>query len=113
MEDLIKKLEEKEQKSSAKSIIYWKPMQGEVLQGVVEEAGSTITVYGEQEYLQLRTESGQRFLVWVNSVLKHQILSENIEVGDTIAVKYLGIKTSAKNRKKTYKDYVLVKASEG
>ena len=105
MSALLDKLKEKEQQSST-SNGYWKPEEGEVLEGTVAKIGSTITSNGDATYCDLQTEAGKVSL-FLNSVLKQAFANESVQEGDTIAIKYLGLEKSKKGRQ--YKNYIVVK----
>ncbi len=106
---LMDKLKEKEEeKNAGYDVLFWKPEPGEVIEGAVTEMGETITEYGDAEYLQVETEDGKKFMVFLNSVLRKQTVAEDVKVGDRVAIKYLGqVQSKKKNRK--FNDYVLVK----
>ncbi len=105
---LIEKLEQKE-KEQKFSTIFWKPQPGEILEGIIRSRSETITIYGEQECINIETDDGAGvYIVFLSSLLKDLIDAEGAQEGDRIAIKFVGVKTSKKNKKKTYKDYVVV-----
>ncbi|MFN3481042.1 MAG: hypothetical protein ACK415_11770 [Thermodesulfovibrionales bacterium] len=105
---LIEKIEEKEKAKQSKfQTVFWKPQPGEVLEGTIAKRGETITSYGEQEYVDIAADDGTTYTVFLTSFLKTLLDAEGAEEGDRVAIKFLGIKTSAKNKKKTYKDWVV------
>jgi hypothetical protein len=109
MSSLIDKIKEKEtEKNSGYEVQYWKPTEGETIEGIVTDMGNTITEYGDAEYLQIETDGGTKVMIFLNSILQRQVESEDVKVGDRIAIKYLGLVQSKKTKRK-YKDYVLVK----
>lgn len=112
MSSLIDKLNEKEKaRTEGYSVLYWKPQEGEAIEGIVEEMGTTITENGDAEYVQIQTDEGKKYMIFVNSVLHKLLEVEDVKTGDRIAVKYLGLVQSKKTKRK-YKDYVLAKADD-
>lgn len=109
MSELMEKLREKEQKMTY-STTYWRPSEGDVIEGVVTDRGETITENGDAEYIQIDTEKG-RFMVFLNSVLRHQLEAEGVQKGDTIAIKFLGLVQSKRSRRK-YKKYLVAKGDK-
>jgi len=106
-DSLEKKLEEKEkEKAKTKDHQIWEPKEGEILKGKVIKLGKTITSFGEKEYLEIQTREGQVWTVFVTAVLKDRLEEEKVKEGDTIAIKFLGLKKSKKSRK-SYKDFVV------
>lgn len=106
---LMDKLKEKEQERNKEySILFWKPQEGEIIEGTIEEIGETITEYGDSEYVQIPTDDQKKYMVFINSVLKKLVEAEDVKVGDRVAIKYLGLSQSKKTKRK-YKDYILVK----
>lgn len=87
---------------------FWKPNPGEIIQGVVDKMGSTITDYGESDYIELDTCNDGKFTIFLNQILVRQVEEEKVTRGDTIGIKYLGLVKSKKSSRE-YKDYVLVK----
>ncbi|MEW6741020.1 MAG: hypothetical protein AB1325_14105 [Nitrospirota bacterium] len=109
MSSLIDKLKEKEQgRNKEYSVLFWKPEPDEIVEGIVEEMGETITPNGDAEYVQIMTDEGKKFMVFVNSILQKLIVQEDVKVGDRIAIKFLGL-VQAKKTNRKFKDYVLVK----
>jgi len=113
MTDLSRKLEEKKkERSKHGKSIFWRPVnQGDRVEGIVRKMGTTITAYGESDFIELETDQGM-VTVWLNSVLKRQVEEEKVREDDHIAIEFLGVVSSSKNKKKAYKDYILVKADE-
>lgn len=107
---ILEKLEqeEKQREQGKWTTFFWKPRPGEVLVGTVVKMGETITAYGEKEFLDVQTEDGQVYTVFLTPVLQKLVQEKNVQEGQRVAIKFLGIKTSSKNKKKTYKDFVLV-----
>jgi len=105
----MEKLKEKEeQRNKEYETQFWKPTEGEILEGKVVEMGDTITEYGDAEYLDIETADGKKYTVFLNSVLRKLVVEEDVKVDDHIAIKYLGLMQSKKKNRK-FKDYVLVK----
>jgi hypothetical protein len=110
---LADKIKEKEQERNKEyDILFWKPVEGDVLMGTVEEMGSTITEHGDSEYIQIQTDEQKKFMVFLNSVLQKLVEQEDVKTGDRIAIKFLGLVQSRKFKTKKYKDYILVKDDE-
>ncbi|MBF0558847.1 MAG: hypothetical protein HQL08_08710 [Nitrospirae bacterium] len=110
MNSLIDKLKQKEaEKNKDYEVKFWKPEAGEILEGKVTDMGNTITREGDAEFMQIEIGTG-KFMVFVNSVLSRLMEDEGVQIGDTVAVKFLGLIESNKNKKRKFKDYVLVKA---
>jgi len=108
MSSLLEKIAEKEQAKNAEyEIQFWRPEPGEIIEGRVTEMGETITENGDAEYFQIEAK-GRKFLVFVNAVLHRLLEEEDVQTGDRIAVKFLGLVQSKKSDRK-YKDYILVK----
>lgn len=104
---LAEKLKEKEaEKSKGFETIFWKPKEGDVLEGIVQKRGTTITQYGERDFIEVITDEGKTYTIFCNKVLIEQ--AEGVGKGERIAIKYLGEVQSAKAGKKKYKDYILV-----
>ncbi len=109
MGNLIDKIKEKEQERQKEfSVLFWKPEPGQIVEGVVEEIGNTITEHGDAEYVQIATDEGKKFMVFLNSVLHKLMEAEEVKVGDRIAIKYAGLVESKKSKRK-FKDFILVK----
>lgn len=108
MENLNEKLAEKEKARATSIGNTWRPEEGEVLEGIVEKLGDTITEYGDQSFVEVTTGLG-KYTVWLNSILSEQVEAEEVAKGDHIAIKFLGLKKSRKGDR-SYKDFVLVKA---
>jgi hypothetical protein len=109
MANLEQKLHEKERERMKKRII-WKPEKEEVLTGKVLVIGKTITPYGEADYCELATDTGEVFTIFMNAVLSDRFRKENVQVGDLVAIKFLGMK-KAKKGKKSYRDFIVAKDS--
>jgi len=109
MSAVMEKLKAKEQaKGQSQGRQIWKPAEGEILEGVVTEHATTITPFGEAEYLDIRDNKGQVWTVYVNKILGDQIDAEVVSKGDRIAIKFLGLEKSKRGNKK-YKNYLLAK----
>jgi len=112
MSKLDQRLKEKEQERARVRTI-WKPeKEGEILEGKVTQLGRTITPFGESPYCEIATQDGQVWTVFMNVVLADRFKEENVQKGDTIAIKFAGMKKSKKG-KKTYRDFVVAKDSTG
>lgn len=107
---LLEKLqtEEKQREQGKFATQFWKPKPGDVLIGTVTKMGETITSFGERQYMDVQAEDGNTYTVFLTPVLKRLIEEKHVKEGSKIAIKFTGIKTSSKNRKKTYKDFILV-----
>ena len=105
MSTLTEKLKAK--KEAGANSAFWKPNEGDVLEGEVILIGTTITENGDAKYCDIQTETG-KLSVFINSVLEKQFAQEGVEEGDTIAIEYLG-KVKSKKGKREYKNYVVVK----
>lgn len=79
---LLDKLNQKEQEQKKQyNSQFWKPKEGDVIEGVVEKMGSTIADYGDQNYLEFIDDSGLRWTVWCNAILDKQIEKEEVKAG--------------------------------
>jgi len=107
MENLNQKIEAKMKQRETKIGNSWRPEEGEILEGVVEKLGDSITIYGDQSFLEVTTGLG-KVTVWLNSILQEQVEEEEISKGDHIAIKYLGLKKSKKGDRQ-WKDFIVVK----
>jgi len=108
---LDQKLKEKEQERQKNRTI-WKPeKEGETIQGKVTKIGKTITPFGEADYMEVETSPGQFQTIFMNVVLADRIREEGVNQGDTIAIKYMGMRKSKKG-KKSYRDFVVAKADD-
>jgi hypothetical protein len=109
MSALTEKLQTKEQsRKQSQGRQIWKPNEGEILEGVVIEHATTITPFGEAEYIDIRDDKGQIWTVYVNKILGDQIDAEAVGKGDRIAIKFLGLEKSKRGNKR-YKNYLLAK----
>jgi hypothetical protein len=70
--------------------------------------GTTITQFGDSDYVQIATEAG-KVMVFANGLLKRLLDEEQVEVGDVIAIKFVGYSQSKKHKNKKFKNYILVK----
>lgn len=87
----------------------WNPEDGDILEGEVEELGTEKTQYRpDQPYLAVKQEDGKTLKMWCNAQLEGLCVDEDVEVGDMIAIKFLGARESRKTGK-TYKNYILAK----
>lgn len=107
---LADKLKAKKEAANQKGGV-WQPQPGDVLEGIVSGGGSTITEYGDVEYSEITTDSGQTFTLFLSAVLRRLWAEEMVVEGDRIAIEFLGVE-KAKKGKKTFKNFVLVKASD-
>jgi len=107
MSTLTEKLREKQAGQAKNGRQVWKPEEGEILEGVVTQMGSTITQFGDAEYLDIKDDQGHVWTVFLSKVLKTKIDEELVEEGDRVAIEFLGLKKAAKGTKK-YKDYLVV-----
>jgi DNA helicase TIP49 (TBP-interacting protein) len=105
---LTEKLKEKKQQTKQYEIEYWKPAEGDILEGEVQDIGQTITTYGDSDYIQVLTPDGKKVLAFCNGILKRLLDEENVQIGDVIAIEFLGLAESKKNPKRKFKDYILV-----
>lgn len=86
---------------------FWNPEEGEILEGRVTELGTEKTQFrNDQPFIVV---AGKK--VWCNALLEGLCTEEDVNVGDVIAIKYLGSRKSTKTGK-TYKNYVLAKADK-
>lgn len=108
---LTDKLTQKE-KDRDKEGTYWKPAEGDILEGVASDIEDTITANGDAKVMDIETAEGKTFTIFVNSVLEKQFAEEKVKPGDKIAIKFLGLFPSHKNPKRKFKDYLVVKDNE-
>jgi hypothetical protein len=110
---LAEKLKEKKKAAEKEyDVLFWKPEPGEIIEGVVEEIGTTITGFGDSDYIQIQTEDDRKFMVFCNGVLKRLLDEEDVKVDDYIAIEFKGYVQSKKSKNRKFKDYVLVKADD-
>lgn len=107
MENLNQKIEGKMKARETKVGNSWRPEPGEILEGIVEKLGDTITDFGDQSFMEVTTGLG-KVTVWLNPILQEQVEAEEVSTGDHIAIKFIGMKKSRKGNRQ-YKDFVLVK----
>lgn len=105
LEEKIAEREKQQQKEF--DIRFWKPRTGESIEGTVLDHGATITEYGDQEFLDLQDDAGQKWRVWLNAILERLVDEEGVGAGDRVRIKFIGTKPSKKNPEKTYKDFLL------
>jgi hypothetical protein len=108
MSGLLEKLKEKE-KTNNYAVKYWKPNPGDVIEGTVDDIGTTITSMGDSNYIQIIDSSGEKHLIFLNSVLKRLANEEDVQKGDRIAIKFTGLVESKKYKNRRFKNYILVK----
>jgi hypothetical protein len=107
------KLKEKKQEQSKEyDALFWKPQEGDILEGKVTEIGTTITGFGDSDYIQIETEDQKKYMVFCNGVLKRLLDEEDVNVDDYIAIEFIGYVQSKKSKNRKFKDYVLVKADD-
>ena len=86
---------------------FWNPTDGEILEGIVKELGTEVTKFRKDQPYLLVSVEGKDVKVFCNSQLEALCTEENVEVGNMVAIKYLGSRVSSKTGK-TYKNFVLV-----
>lgn len=108
---LIEKIKEKEKEQRKEyDSVFWKPTEGEIIEGSVNtEVGQIETAYGVREFIEVKTDEGKRYTIFLNKVLLDNIAKEDVKRGDRIAIKYLGEMSCAKTPSKRFKNYILVK----
>jgi DNA helicase TIP49 (TBP-interacting protein) len=110
---LADKLKEKKREQEKEyDVIFWKPTEGEIIEGTVEDIGTTITEHGDSDYVQIETEDGKKYMIFVNGYLKRLLEEEEVEKGDYIAIEFTGYVQSKKYKTRKFKSYVLVKAED-
>jgi hypothetical protein len=109
---LADKLKEKKKAAEKEyDILFWKPQEGETIEGIVREIGTTITGFGDSDYIQIETDKG-KYMIFCNGVLKRLLDEEDVKVSDYIAIEFAGYVQSKKAKNRKFKDYVLVKADD-
>lgn len=113
MSSLVDKIEAKERARQREwEINFWRPKDGDILEGTVEDFASTINDRGEWQEMYLRKDDGKLFLLTLGAVLGRLIEEEGVKVGDRVAIKFLGPRVS-KRTGRQYKDYILVREEGG
>lgn len=107
---LSEKLREKEkEQDKVYDVLYWKPSEGDVLEGTVTDIGTTITAHGDSDFVQVETDEKKKFMVFCNGLLKRLLDEEEVKKGDYIAIRFKGFVQSKKSKTKRYRNYILVK----
>jgi DNA-directed RNA polymerase subunit E'/Rpb7 len=110
---LAEKLAEKKKAAEKEyDVLFWKPSEGETIEGKVTEIGQTITGFGDSDYIQIQTEDQKKYMIFCNGVLKRLLDEEDVKVDDYIAIEFVGYVQSKKSKNRKFKDYVLVKADD-
>jgi DNA helicase TIP49 (TBP-interacting protein) len=110
---LLDKLKEKESEiEKGYDVLFWKPEPGEIIEGVVGEIGTTITGFGDSDYIQIQTEDDKKYMIFCNGYLKRLLEEEEVQEGDFIAIKFAGYVQSKKYKTRKFKSYILVKADD-
>jgi len=110
--DIDYALEEKEiSMQQTYNLRYWKPTkEGEQIAGKVLERGFTKSNYGSQEFIKIK-DGRYVYMVFVTTVLARQLTQEDVQVGQQIGIRFLGVNVSQSNTGKKYRNYVLISAA--
>ena len=74
----------------------WQPEPGDTLCGVYTgHQQIEHPRYGAQWQLFLKDESGNTYAVWMNQWLRHNLKAQNLELGDIVAISFIGKKRTA------------------
>jgi DNA helicase TIP49 (TBP-interacting protein) len=107
---LADKLQEKKREQEKEyDVLFWKPQEGDVIEGAVAEIGTTITSHGDSDYVQIQTEDDKKYMIFCNGYLKRLLEEESVQKGDYIAIEFTGYVQSKKYKTRKFKSYVLVK----
>ena len=77
---------------SGTPISWWKPAQDEVIGGRVTYLGNRETSYRESKVIEIETDEGEVFARTVNGALDSELKANDVQVGDVLALKFLGQK---------------------
>ena len=78
------------------SVEVWQPEPGDTLCGVYTgHQQIEHPRYGAQWQLFLKDESGNTYAVWMNQWLRHNLKAQNLELGDIVAISFIGKKRTA------------------
>lgn len=84
---------------------FWRPAEGEVINVVFKKFDTITGKFGEQQIIRGYDMEGKEIVVVINGSLKN-IVTEPLEPGDIIAIKYLGrAGTTRKYHNYVYKIY--------
>ena len=84
----------------------WQPAPGDSLVGVFIGHQKVADLYGENYQILIQYETNAVMVVWVNQWLSNNLNTQKAELGDLIALKFLGQKKSAAGR--SYNAYNLI-----
>ncbi len=102
MQDRIAALKRK----TTHAIELWQPEPGESLIGVLIGSQKAMGTYGENYQMLIQDEAGQVTAAWLTQWLKENMRVQGAEVGDLIALTFLGKKQSPAGR--NYNAYSLI-----
>ena len=86
----------------------WKPEhEGDTIYGTLVETGEVETRYGLSETAVIETPEGNRYTVWLGTVLRDAFAKNDAAPGDAVVIRYNGYKTS-KSGSTQYRDYTVV-----
>ncbi|MFI3157515.1 MAG: hypothetical protein QX199_15315 [Methylococcaceae bacterium] len=91
---------------TVKAIEIWQPVPGESLVGILAGHQKASGVYGENYQILVQDESGAVTAAWLTQWLKENLKAQGSEVGDLVALTFLGKKTSPAGR--GYNAYSLI-----
>ncbi len=77
-------------------ITWWKPPEGGIIGGVVRALAMRETSYGDQKVIELLGDDAEIYGRTVNGQMEAEIENNEVEIGDRIALKYFGKRTSEK-----------------
>lgn len=84
----------------------WQPEPGECLVGVLIGSQKAVGTYGENWQMLIQDEKGTVTAAWITQWLKENMRAQGAEVGDLIALTFLGKKQSPAG--KNYNAYSLI-----
>lgn len=84
----------------------WQPAEGETLCGIIRGHEKEVGVYGEGVVLLVEDEQGAITKAWLTPWIRDNLRAQGAQIGDLIALTFLGKRTSPARR--TYNAYSLV-----
>ena len=89
----------------------WKPDPGEAIAGEVLSIDTEAGKEKNSIFVELRDEDEETIGLWLTTVLRKEFSREQVRVGDVVAIKYFGQKTSDQGRE--YKSFSVAIIARG
>lgn len=75
----------------------WKPEAGDALAGRVRSWETGVGQNKDSQFVEITDQAGDRHGVWLSTILAREFEKLNVQVGDVVAIKYLGLKKAQKS----------------